>query len=147
MIDFKEEHLQQMTLLPDERDIILGSVGKLQCLVEDSLLYGNHAAFCGTAYWGDEILCIGGWFALTPYICQLFIIPDANMLKKHPSVFARTTIKWRKKVEDFNRYVRIIAVALPGLADWMQVIGFKFERVRENYNDTGKDYGLWSKVL
>lgn len=144
VVPFKPDHLQFMTLLPDERDVILNDVKFLEMLANE---YGNHAGFCGTAYWGDKILCVGGWFAQTGITVQLFIIPDAEMLKKHPAVFARTTIKWRKKVEDFNRYTRIQAVALPGMSDWMRVIGFKFESVIENYNGTGKTYEMWGRTL
>lgn len=147
VITFQPKHLQQMTLLPDERDVILSDVDFLDALTLETARYGIHAGFCGTAYWGDEILCVGGWFAISRDTCQLFIIPDALMLKKHPAIFARTTIKWRKKIEDFNRYSRLFAVALPGMSDWMKVIGFEFERVAENYNNTGKTYEMWGRKI
>lgn len=143
VIPFEPEHLQQMTLLPDERETILNNAAFLYLI---SQAKHESVAFCGTAYWGNEILCIGGWYAKAPLTCQLFIIPDAEMLKRHPSVFARTTIKWRKRVEEFT-YARLQAVALPGMTDWMQVIGFEFESVIENYNNTGKAYEMWSKTL
>lgn len=144
VIPFKPDHLQQMTLLPDERDVILKDASFLGALADGPQ---DSVAFCGTAFWGDEILCVGGWYAVRPGCCQLFIIPDANMLRKHPAVFARTTIKWRQKAEDRLIYNKLIAVALPGMSDWMRVIGFEYECKLEKYNGTGRDYELWSRQL
>lgn len=132
-----------MTLLEDEREVILNGVEFLEHLSKEPV---DYLGFCGTAYWGNKILCVGGWYPVNPSTMQLFIIPDAEMLRKHPSVFARTTIKWRKKVEAFI-FPRIQAVALPGLSNWMRVIGFEFEHVIENYNGTGKTYEMWGRTL
>lgn len=135
-----------MNLLQDERDEIMTQTGFLRCLAENNA--GNaRSAFCGTAFWGDKILCVGGWWEEAPGVCQMFIIPDAEMLKQHPKVFALTTIKWRKKVEEFKIYHRIQALSLPGMSRWMQVIGFEYEGLMRHFSKSGKSYELWSKIL
>jgi hypothetical protein len=133
--------LEKLELLSDEREHILASEAFYNQL---AAVHDGSRRFFGTAWWGDKIVAIGGWWEKSPGIAEGMFVPDARILREHPLAFARSFKRWIAYIQTLPwcRRIQTHSVPTSKIDSFMEALGFVYEKTINTYN---QDYKLWSR--
>lgn len=116
-------------------------------MTQQGAAHDGQKTFFGTAWYGEEVVAVGGWNEDTPGTANGMFVPDAEMVRRHPFVFARSFIRWIANFEQCPMYRRIQTASRPrhAIDRYMCTLGFTLERKLENFRSTGLSYNLWGR--
>ncbi|HEY9791447.1 MAG TPA: hypothetical protein V6D22_13670 [Candidatus Obscuribacterales bacterium] len=140
---FQLSDLDWMDLLEAEKKVVSNNAELLRGFATKD----NTRKSCFVVIYMGRPLFIAGYYDLGDGAAQIFIIPDKRVLE-HPKVFIRNVIRWRLWLErrPWCSRIQTTSVANELIDRWMEAMGFVCERELNQYNGTGQDYKLWSRV-